>query len=80
VLALTGHHSQVRAVAFSPDGRRALTGSYDGTARIWDTATDRELACWFSDQVPGLWRFAPGDPDEVVIVDRVLSRLRLSGM
>jgi WD40 repeat protein len=24
------------AVAYSPDGRRALTGSRDGTARLWD--------------------------------------------
>src|SRR5262249_58317798 len=23
-------------VAFSPDGRRALSGSFDGTARVWD--------------------------------------------
>jgi WD40 repeat protein len=29
----------VVAVAFSPDGRAALTGSYDRTARLWDAAT-----------------------------------------
>ena len=27
------------AVAFSADGRTALTGSYDWTARLWDVAT-----------------------------------------
>jgi len=30
-------------VAFSPDGQRILTGSMDGTARLWDAATGRAL-------------------------------------
>jgi len=29
-------------MAFSPDGRRALTGSPDGTKRLWDLETGRE--------------------------------------
>jgi WD40 repeat protein len=33
------HDGQVRAVAFSPDGRTVLTGSVDDTARLWDAAT-----------------------------------------
>jgi hypothetical protein len=41
---LTGHTHGVTAVAFGPDGRRALTGSDDGTARLWDIATGDELA------------------------------------
>jgi WD40 repeat protein len=34
---LEGHTGGVTSVAFSPDGRRVVTGSYDNTARVWDT-------------------------------------------
>ena len=32
----TGHSSMLGSVAFSADGRRVLTGSWDKTARLWD--------------------------------------------
>src|SRR5439155_18242673 len=31
----------VREIVFSPDGRHFATGSFDGTARVWETATGR---------------------------------------
>ncbi|MUN40912.1 NB-ARC domain-containing protein [Actinomadura litoris] len=40
---ITGHTGWVNAVAISPDGTRALTGSDDHTARVWEIATGREL-------------------------------------
>jgi len=40
---LVGHAGMIRAVAFSPDGRRVATGALDGTLRIWDVATRRQL-------------------------------------
>jgi WD40 repeat protein/serine/threonine protein kinase len=35
----TGHKEDVRGVALSPDGRLALSGSKDGTTRLWDVET-----------------------------------------
>jgi WD40 repeat protein len=40
---LTGHSGAVTSVAFSPDGRRLLTGSNDRTARIWDIVSRQTL-------------------------------------
>ncbi len=40
---LTGHGTEVRSVAFSPDGQRMVTGSEDGTAKVWAAGTSREL-------------------------------------
>jgi WD40 repeat protein len=34
------HQGIVMAVAFSPDGTTVITGSWDGTARFWDVATE----------------------------------------
>jgi WD40 repeat protein len=39
----TGHIGRVWAVAATPDGRRLVTGSEDGTVRIWDASNGREL-------------------------------------
>jgi hypothetical protein len=34
-----GHSDCVTGIAFSPDGRYVLTGSWDNTARLWDVTT-----------------------------------------
>ena len=38
-----GNTSEVFSVAFSPDGKYALTGSNDWTARLWNVQTGREV-------------------------------------
>jgi WD40 repeat protein len=43
ILTLKGHTGGIRSVAFSPDGKRIITGSDDSTVRVWDAATGREL-------------------------------------
>jgi len=38
-----GHSEYVNSVAFSPDGRYALSGSSDDTLKLWEVATGREI-------------------------------------
>jgi WD40 repeat protein len=40
---LKGHSSRVVSVAFSPDGIRIVSGSYDKTIRIWNAKTSEEV-------------------------------------
>ena len=42
-LKLKGHKEIVNILAFSPDGKTLLSGSYDGTIRAWDTTTGRKI-------------------------------------
>jgi serine/threonine protein kinase len=42
LLSLNGHLSTVYPVAFSPDGKRLASGSFDQTVRVWDVQTGQE--------------------------------------
>ncbi|MBW6491595.1 MAG: protein kinase [Lentimicrobium sp.] len=43
VKTLYGHTYSVKSVAFSPDGRYALSGSKDNTVRLWEISTGNEV-------------------------------------
>src|SRR5690606_7780674 len=56
-VALGEHRSSVNALTFTPDGRRLFSGGDDGTVRVWDLKSQRELlvledlAGWVEDLV-----------------------------
>ncbi len=43
IRTLQVHEEHVMTAAYSADGKRLLTGSFDGTTRLWDAASGREL-------------------------------------
>ncbi|KIM25847.1 hypothetical protein M408DRAFT_47414, partial [Serendipita vermifera MAFF 305830] len=40
---LSGHAGSVNCVAFSPDGTRVVSGSFDNTLRLWDGVTGASI-------------------------------------
>jgi len=43
LFSLEGHSEWVNSVAFSPDGQRVVSGSRDGTVKIWDVTSGSEV-------------------------------------
>jgi len=73
---LRSHLEAVCSVAFSPDGQRIVTGSWDETAKVWEAASGRELLTLkgHNDQIwsvafsPDGQRIATGSSDQTAKV------------
>lgn len=78
---MIGHGGMVRAVAFSPDGRRVLTGSFDFSAIVWDFEEQRQLARLDGHDGPvtAVAFVAGGEQAVTASDDRVVRIWRLSG-
>jgi eukaryotic-like serine/threonine-protein kinase len=71
-----GHTGGVLSVAFSPDGKRIVSGSGDKTLKVWDAKTTREILAlkghtdfvWSVAYSPDGKRIASGSSDKTVKV------------
>jgi len=66
ILTLTGHTNSITDLAFSPDGARLATASFDLTAKVWD-ASNGELLLTLSGHTNGL-RGIAFSPDGSLLV------------
>ncbi len=56
-MGLNGHTGEVRAVAFSPDGKNLASGSQDGSIKLWNISTGKPLGT-FTAQKEQVWSVA----------------------
>jgi WD40 repeat protein len=67
------HPNAVFSVAFSPHGRELVTGGGDGTLRLWDIATQREIGPALSGHT-SLVRSVAFSPDGRLVASGSLDR------
>jgi hypothetical protein len=48
IRTFSGHVDMIKSIAFGHDGRQILSSSGDGTLRLWDVATGKEIAQFIS--------------------------------
>ena len=62
-----GHDKRVSAVAYAPDGKHVLTGSFDKTARLWDPQTGAKgiVFAGHTDSVTSV-AFSPTNADRIL--------------
>lgn len=60
VFRLFGHQSRITSLAFTPDEQQLISGSYDGTIKVWDLSNGRELYSLTNPSYhdPGKWKVA----------------------
>ncbi len=75
-LSIVEHTGFVNTVAWSPDGKYIASGSADGTVRMWDVATGKQMYVYRGHQAsvnsivwsPDSQRIASGASDKTVQV------------
>src|SRR5206468_2794544 len=77
VRRLAGHSAAVTAVAFTPDGRFAITGALDGRVVVWDAATGAQSRA-FDCAPAAVWSVACS-PDGRYVAAGTGSRAGLGG-
>nr|VFK60527.1 MAG: WD40 repeat [Candidatus Kentron sp. TUN] len=65
-----GHSNVILSLAFSPDGKRLLSGSFDHTARLWDVQTGETLRVLHGhrDAIYAVGVSAPGENGKIRLV------------
>ncbi len=77
---ITGHEKRITAAAFTPDGRRLLTGSADQTVSLWEVGTWRRLNGPWSTTTPVRYLcISPVGSPAIVGNNRSCQLLRLEG-
>ncbi|WP_026794402.1 serine/threonine-protein kinase [Planktothrix mougeotii] len=74
IATLTGHSTDVKSVAFSPDGRMLASGSWDKMIKLWDVQSQREIATLTGHSTdvisvafsPDGWTLASGGSDTTI--------------
>lgn len=68
-LVLQGHTDGVASLDFSPDSRLLVSGSFDRSMRLWDTATGKEAGIFKFDHFVVVVAFSP-DGNKLLSVER----------
>ena len=63
VHTLLGHTGNVSSVAFSPDGQTVVSGSWDGSIKLWDRMTGAEVATYYRHTASHWYRAIAYTPD-----------------